>query len=183
MKIIYFSDGAASQYKNPKNFINLCNHQADFGIQAEWHFSATSHGKGDCDGLGGTVKRLATKASLQRPYEDQIMTPLQLHQWASKSIPGVIFEYCTLEEYESEKTKLEKRFDNSRTIAGTHRLHCFIPNSRHSLLTKRYSISSSSKVERVTKLVTDLELEQVAGYVTCKKSGSLVVSSSLSERQ
>ena len=38
-KIIYFSDGATFQYKNRKNFINLCNHQADFGIQAEWHFS------------------------------------------------------------------------------------------------------------------------------------------------
>jgi hypothetical protein len=170
-KITYFSDGAASQYKNRKNFINLCNHQADFGIEAEWHFSATSHGKGACDGLGGTVKRLATKTSLQRPYEDQIITPLQLYQWASKSIPGVNFEYCTLEEHESEKIQLEKRFDNSRTIAGTRRLHCFIPNSRSSLQTKRYSISSSSKVERVTKLVTDLELEQVTGYVTCKNQG------------
>ena len=79
-KIMYFSDGAASQYKNRKNFINLCNHQSDFQVAAEWHFSATSHGKGACDGLGGTVKRLATKASLQRPYEDQIMTPLQLFQ-------------------------------------------------------------------------------------------------------
>jgi len=64
-KIYYFSDGAASQYKNRKNFVNLCLHNHDFGIKAEWHFSATSHGKGACDGLGGTVKRLAAKASLQ----------------------------------------------------------------------------------------------------------------------
>ena len=63
--IYYFSDGAASQYKNRKNFLNLCYHQDDFGIPA--HFSATSHGKGACDGLGGTVKRLAARASLQRP--------------------------------------------------------------------------------------------------------------------
>ena len=70
-KIIYFSDGAASQYKNQKTFLNLCHHRNDFGIPAEWHFSATSHGKGACDGLGGTVKRLAARASLQRPYNDQ----------------------------------------------------------------------------------------------------------------
>ena len=44
-------------------------HEADFGVPAEWHFSATSHGKGACDGVGGTVKRLAARASLQRPYE------------------------------------------------------------------------------------------------------------------
>ena len=53
--MIYFSDGCAGQYKNCKNFINLCHHLEDFGIPAEWHFFATSHGKGPCDGLGGVV--------------------------------------------------------------------------------------------------------------------------------
>ena len=71
-QIYYFSDGAASQYKNRKNFLNLCYHHTDFGIAAEWHFSATSHGKGACDGVGGTVKRLAARASLQ---SHQITTP------------------------------------------------------------------------------------------------------------
>ena len=118
-KIIYFSDGAASQYKNRKNFINLCHHESDFGVDAEWHFSATSHGKGACDGVGGTVKRLAARASLQRPYEDQIMTPLQLYEWASKNIPGVIFNYCGTEEYEEEKAYLEDCFEKAHTITGT----------------------------------------------------------------
>ncbi len=45
-------------------------HKIDFGIDAEWHFFATSHGKSTCDGLGGTVKRFATKASLQRQLYD-----------------------------------------------------------------------------------------------------------------
>ena len=88
----YFSNGAASQYKNRKNFINLCNHQEDFEVNAEWHFSATSLGKGACDGLGGTVKRVAARASLQRPYDEQIMTPGQLFEWACDNIPAVSFE-------------------------------------------------------------------------------------------
>jgi hypothetical protein len=33
--IVYFSDGAASQYKNYKNMCNLCHHQQDFNIEAE----------------------------------------------------------------------------------------------------------------------------------------------------
>ena len=66
-KVIYFSDGAASHYKNRKNFINLANHEADFGMPADWHFFATSHVKGPCDGVGGALKRLAARASLQRP--------------------------------------------------------------------------------------------------------------------
>lgn len=31
-KLKYFYDGAASQYKNKSNFLNLCNHEKDFGI-------------------------------------------------------------------------------------------------------------------------------------------------------
>ena len=55
-KVLYFSDGAASQYKNFKNFVNLCYHEIDHGIQAQWHFFATSHEKSPCDGIGGTTK-------------------------------------------------------------------------------------------------------------------------------
>ena len=39
-----------------EEFLNLCHHKDDFKVAAEWYFSATSHGKGACDGLGGTVK-------------------------------------------------------------------------------------------------------------------------------
>jgi len=41
-KIIYFSDGATAQYKNRKNFLNLCFHKEDFDMLAEWHFFATA---------------------------------------------------------------------------------------------------------------------------------------------
>jgi hypothetical protein len=34
-KILYFSDGCAGQKKKCKNFINLCHHKEDFGIEAE----------------------------------------------------------------------------------------------------------------------------------------------------
>lgn len=73
--------GAQPNTRNKKNFINLCHHSEDFDIEAEWHFFATAHGKGPSDGLGGTVKRLAAKASLQQPFENQILTPLELDEW------------------------------------------------------------------------------------------------------
>ena len=50
-EIVYFSDGCGAHYKNNKNFINLCCHNIDFGIDAEWGFFATNHGKLPCDGL------------------------------------------------------------------------------------------------------------------------------------
>ena len=60
--IVYFSDGSAGQYKNLKNFLNLCLHDEDFDIPAEWHFFATSHGKGPSNEIGGTIKREANKS-------------------------------------------------------------------------------------------------------------------------
>ena len=64
-KMIYLRDGAAQHFKNKYNFINLLHHKMDSGIPAEWHFNATAHGKGPCDGIGENLKRLAERASLQ----------------------------------------------------------------------------------------------------------------------
>ena len=90
-KIYYFSDGAASQYKNFKNFSNLLYHEEDFGMCAEWHFFATSHGKNACDGVGRTVKREAAKASLQAAVTGHILTPQDLYNWAQSHIQNVAF--------------------------------------------------------------------------------------------
>ena len=74
----YFTDGSGAQYKNKKKFANLSAHAQDFQLEAEWHFFASCHGKSACDGIGGTIKRLARLASLQRGIQDQITTPAQL---------------------------------------------------------------------------------------------------------
>ena len=103
----YFSDGAAGQYKNKKNFVNLANHEKDFGVLAEWHFFATSHGKGPCDGVGGTIKRLAAYASLQGR---QISSPKELYDWAISNVKGIIFSFTIKEEHAEEATLLNDRF-------------------------------------------------------------------------
>ena len=71
-KVIYFSDGSGSQYKNKKNLFNLCHHYEDFVLEAEWNFFDTSHGKDACDCVGNTTKKQAAKASLQRTQFNQL---------------------------------------------------------------------------------------------------------------
>lgn len=62
-KIFYFTDFAAQHFKNKNNFSNLLAHKDDFGIEAEWHFHATAHGKSACDGVftrtscNGTIRQ------------------------------------------------------------------------------------------------------------------------------
>ena len=41
----YFSDGAASHFKQRKNLANLAMHQFDYKVTASWGFQGTSHGK------------------------------------------------------------------------------------------------------------------------------------------
>ena len=78
-KIKYFSDGALFQYKiQKKTSTTFVSMKVTLGYQPSGIFSATSHGKRACEGIGGTVKRLAARASLQRPYNNQIMTLRQL---------------------------------------------------------------------------------------------------------
>ena len=73
-KVDYFPDGCAGQYKSCKNCLVLCLHNSDFGVKCEWNFFATRHGKSPGDSIGGKVKQLVTRASLQRPISNQILT-------------------------------------------------------------------------------------------------------------
>lgn len=168
-KILYFSDGCAAQYKNRKNFINLCYHERDFGMPAEWHFFATSHGKGPCDGIGGTVKRLATRASLQRPYDQQILTPLQLFQFAKSSIANINVVYSTIDDYNQESDMLRKRFENARTITGTHKLHSVRSISQDYIEVKHFSAQIDKRVEPIVLSPCQIiKAEDIRGFVTIK---------------
>ena len=108
-RIHYFTDGCAGQYKNKSNFINLCHHEEDFGLEGEWNFF-TSHGKSACDGIGGTVKRLLTKASSQRPYTNPILTTEAIMEFCTANIPGIHFVNVPPEEIAKHRAA-----DNGRT--------------------------------------------------------------------
>lgn len=154
-KVHYFSDGCAGQYKNRYNFINLCHHQEDFNLECEWNFFATSHGKSACDGIGGTLKRLTAKASLQRTTNRQILTPLDMFNFCKESIPNVIVFYISQEEVNSSEKMLEGRFSIARTIPGTQKLHRIIPISTNQLIVFSLSQSTSSQTVKVSQLKAD----------------------------
>lgn len=165
-KVIYFSDGCAAQYKNCKNFLNLCCHEEDFGIPAEWHFFTTSHGKGPCDGLGGTVKRLAARASLQRPHDKQILTAAAFFQFCEESIPNINFKFSTNQDYEAEERKLKERHLSAITIAGTQKLHAFKPLNANCLEVRYFSASSEAEIKKVSDSSQKVSDNDIFGYVT-----------------
>ena len=168
-KVYYFTDGASSQYKNRKNLVNLAFHMNDFNVQAEWHFFATSHGKGPCNGLGGTVKHLATKASLPRAFEDQIQSAIELYEWAKGAIPSIHFQYVTTADYEAEEILLRKQLESAITIVGTHSFHVYYPmhDKTNKLEVKVYSCCPASEIVRVSSNRDLLAMEDIHGYIIC----------------
>ena len=114
-------------------------HSSDFSVSADWNFFATSHGKSPCDGIGGTVKREAARASLQATVTSYILTPADLFSRAEKNISGVKLIWISQESVKSMADKLESRFAKSITVPGTRDNHCFKPVSATKLEVSRVS--------------------------------------------
>ena len=55
-RVIQFSDGAPSQYKNKVYFADCSFSEQDFNILSERHFFGSRHGKGPCDREIGVIK-------------------------------------------------------------------------------------------------------------------------------
>ena len=105
-----FPDGCAAQCENCKHFVSLCHHLTDFSIDCMWNFFATCHGKSTCDGIGGTVKRLTARASLQRPISSQILSAKKMFEFRQGSIHGINFIYTNSDETDVIRSKLTSRF-------------------------------------------------------------------------
>jgi hypothetical protein len=169
-KITYFSDGAASQYKIFKNFSNLCYHEHDFGVKAEWHFFATSHGKSACDGVGGTVKREAAKKSLQATTNGHILTPMDQYTWATHSLTGIDFLYCTMEEVQLHARQLKDRFEQARTVSGTRDNHCYVPIGLGTLQVSRVTGDDSYFTAEVSDADIFMQPYEVGSHIAIVKS-------------
>lgn len=146
-KIKYFTDGAASQYKNKKNFLNICLFNSDFGVNAEWHFFATSHGKSPCDALGGSFKRNARNFNMKNPMNG--MTSAKgLYEWSQTIRDSKVhFEYCSENEYIQMMNQLNStRFNQKiKTVQGTQSFHCFKPIDQKTIAAGTTSASDEMK--------------------------------------
>ena len=107
--------------------------------EASWSFFATSHGKSPCDGIGGTVKRLATAESLRRPMTNLILSVNKMFDFCVEKIAGIEFTLITKEEMIETRDFLKKRFDLGHAIPGTRSFHHFVPESENVIQFKRTS--------------------------------------------
>ncbi|KAF4530231.1 hypothetical protein B566_EDAN018372 [Ephemera danica] len=140
-----YADGSAAQYKNKFNYLNLTYHAEEFGVPAEWHHFGTSHGRGVCDAVGGSVKREVMRASLQRIHDGHITSPQALYDFVRQHMPKIKFDFVSIAEFKDEELILNKRYKNAKTIRGTQNIHCIVPVRKGVVLTKVFSNSSVAK--------------------------------------
>lgn len=138
-RIIYVTDGAKQHYKNRFQMINLMHHQQDFGVPAEWHFHATAHGKGACDGIGAILKREATRASLQAKSTEAILTSENLYKWAVKKFDGIQFFHYSKQEHNRTLRSLQRRYSTAPSVTNIQLGHAFLPIKEKKLEVRRYS--------------------------------------------
>ena len=123
----------------------MIHHKEDFNITAEWHFSATSHGKSAYDGLGAIFKREAYRASLVAKAIEAILHAKALLEWGKKHFKNINISYYSKADHAKSQRKLNQRFNNAQAVPEILKNHGFLVESEKKVLIKRFSNDKNSK--------------------------------------
>ena len=145
-----FSDGPSSQFKQKYLFSNLSTWQEEFDIELKWNFFATSHGKGVVDGIGGSVKRAVWRHV--RSEQVHVSNAQQYSDVARERCPQIHVHYISKEDIDRHQDFLNKKWENTVTIPGTHKIHFIRPASdKHKVVIAETSDDKELKIVRIRK--------------------------------
>ena len=147
----YWSDGAASQFKNKFNFDNLLHHKLDFDCTADWSFFATAHGKGPVDGIGGEVKRQVWRSVLQG--KEVVTCAQDFVLVASKLCHKITIMYQSSENITADTDHLTNRWEICTPLPGTHSYHYIKPINNHTLAFGKNSIFTCPSIVLQSKVM------------------------------
>jgi hypothetical protein len=113
----FISDSPSSQYRNRSIMKLLANHPAFFnGISASWQYLEKGHGKGPCDGVGGSLKKSADQAVKKGEIISNAHDMLKWSQKFGGSITCILVTAHDINE-------AEKKLRNSEYVKGISAIH------------------------------------------------------------
>ena len=117
----YWTDSPSSQYRNKSAFYVISDHENIFGVPAIWNYFESGHGKGPCDGVGGTSKRIADMAIKQgkiiiQDASDYFQKVQLLHKSA-------VYRFVSAEEIETNRQEVAEFNKSLVPIKGTMQVH------------------------------------------------------------
>ncbi|WAQ99021.1 hypothetical protein MAR_023394 [Mya arenaria] len=108
-----------------------------YDTSTSWLYFECGHGKGPCDGVGGTTKRNADNAVKQGKV--LIQDAEDFLTWASKEEGGIKYQLITEQEYNHSKTEDDDRNAQIKPVKGSMKLHAMIGQGDGPLLTRNTS--------------------------------------------
>lgn len=130
-KVIIWTDGPRSQYKNKFKFVLAAKFATVYNLQLSWNYFATSHGKGPNDALGGNVKRIAHQKVLSR---STVIHDAKSFENAVRAA-NISIEIVTMSPDDIERRcselEVDKLWSDFPPFRGTINTHCIIPTGDH----------------------------------------------------
>lgn len=137
-KIHYYTDSPTSQYRNKTIFRVVANHEEMYGCRAVWNYFEAGHGKGPCDGLGGTTKRLADEAV--RSGKVTIQDAEDFFKWTQSpdcSLKNVYFIYVPSLECQLKLDQVNQY--DIHPVKGTMKIHAVVGMGSDEIMTSTVS--------------------------------------------
>ncbi|KAI8498685.1 hypothetical protein Bbelb_238870 [Branchiostoma belcheri] len=124
----YWTDSPSSQYRNKTIFSILSDHESLFGLPACWNYFEAGHGKGPCDGVGGTAKRMADEAVNRQATT--IQDAKEFYTWAANQERSSIkYMFISKDECKESQTYLTEKYGSVKAIPGTMSFHAVVGRS------------------------------------------------------
>lgn len=161
--IHYYTDSPTSQYQNKTIFYLLSHHKELFGVSASWNFFEVGHGKGPCDGVGGSVKRMADEAVHQQKVTIQDASDFFAWMQQHQSSSSVSFSFVSKETCKAAQSEIE-RFGELKPVPGTISVHAVAAISRGKVITRE---TSSHCQQRFTPMADSIQNHPACGSSIC----------------
>ena len=148
----YLTDSPTSQYRNKSIFELLTRHDSLFGVGARWDYLESGHGKGPCDGLGGSVKRSADMAVKQG--KAVIQNGKDFYRWAEKQTDAetsVSYYFVTQEMYNAAADDMKEKAASIKAVNGTFKIHAVVPVGENKVITREVSCNCNNCLNDVSQ--------------------------------
>ena len=138
--IHFWTDSPTSQYRNKTIFKYVDSLKTSHGLlSCSWSYFEAGHGKGPCDGIGGTTKRNADNAIKQGKVI--IQDADDFFKWASGSDSQIKYLKINEEEYTESVQRVER--ESVKPIKGTMKIHSVVVDAPGCLRTRETTCACS----------------------------------------
>ncbi|CAF1309948.1 unnamed protein product [Adineta ricciae] len=119
-EIIFFSDGASSQFKNRYILQHLTNIMDKTDLNISWNYFSSSHGKGIVDSIGGTLKRLVWFEILAGA---RVTSAKDFVDVCHRKTTTIIVGFVQQVQFDTTRRLLEKPFEKTVSVPNLRQQH------------------------------------------------------------